>query len=96
MFYQILNSRVKRVEYLIGEAGNAFAATGNVAEDLLSITAVHPMREEAVKEFLARSHADESIIKQLLAQDLLFEAEYEHKKFYLRRFPELNIKRIKL
>lgn len=95
-FYQIFNKKLKGVEYLIGEEGNAFASTENVAEDLLSITAVHPMREEAVKEFLARAHADASIIQQLLAQDLLFEAEYEHKKFYLRRFPELNIKRIKL
>lgn len=96
MFYQIFNKKVKGVEYLIGEEGNAFAATGNVAEELLSITAVHPMREEAVRELLARAHADASIIQQLIAQDLLFETEYENKKFYLRRFPEVNIKRIKL
>lgn len=55
VFYQILNSRVKEVECLIGDEGNAFASTGDVAEDLLSITAVHPMREEAVREFLARA-----------------------------------------
>lgn len=96
VFYQIFNKKVKGVEYLIGEEGNAFAATGNVAEDLLSITAVHPMREEAVRELLARAHAEASIIQQLIAQDLLFEAEYENKKFYLRRFPVVNIKRIKL
>lgn len=96
VFYQIFNKKVKGVEYLIGEEGNAFAATGNVAEDLLSITAVHPMREEAVRELLARAHAEASTIQQLIAQDLLFEAEYENKKFYLRRFPEVNIKRIKL
>lgn len=96
VFYQIFNKKVKGVEYLIGEEGNAFAATGNVAEELLSITAVHPMREEAVRELLARAHADASIIQQLIAQDLLFETEYENKKFYLRRFPEVNIKRIKL
>ncbi|RIK77556.1 radical SAM protein [candidate division KSB1 bacterium] len=96
VFYQIFNKKVKGVEYLIGEEGNAFAATGNVAEDLLSITAVHPMREEAVRELLARAHAEASIIQELIAQDLLFETEYENKKFYLRRFPEVNIKRIKL
>ena len=33
------------VEYLIGYEGNAFAFTGNVEEDLLSVTSVHPMRE---------------------------------------------------
>jgi hypothetical protein len=54
------------------------------------------MREEAVREFLARAHADESIIQQLLARDLLFETEYESKKFYLRRLPERSINRTKL
>jgi wyosine [tRNA(Phe)-imidazoG37] synthetase (radical SAM superfamily) len=46
--YQILSDRLPRVELLIGYEGNAFASTGNAEEDLLSITAVHPMREEAV------------------------------------------------
>jgi len=36
----------------MGYEGNAFASTGNVEEDLLSITAVHPMREEGVKKLL--------------------------------------------
>jgi wyosine [tRNA(Phe)-imidazoG37] synthetase (radical SAM superfamily) len=44
--YQIFSERVDRVEYLIGYEGNAFAFTGDVVEDLLSITALHPMREE--------------------------------------------------
>jgi wyosine [tRNA(Phe)-imidazoG37] synthetase (radical SAM superfamily) len=47
-----------RVEYLIGYEGNAFAFTGDVREDLLSITAVHPMREEAVRELLRRAGAN--------------------------------------
>ena len=83
--YQILGDRVDHVEYLIGYEGNAFAFTGNAEEDLLSITAVHPMREEAVKEFLARAKADWSIVRKLLEQGQLVEAEYEGNKFYMRR-----------
>ena len=41
--YQIASSKLPRVEYLIGYEGNAFAATGDARQDLLSITAVHPM-----------------------------------------------------
>ena len=40
--YQIFCARNLTVEYLIGYEGDAFAWTGHVAEDLLSITAVHP------------------------------------------------------
>ncbi len=73
------------VEYLIGYEGNAFAFTGNVEEDLLSITAVHPMREEAVGEFLRKANADWSIVEKLLSEGKLLELEYNGKKFYMRR-----------
>jgi len=83
--YQILGQKVERVEYLIGYEGNAFAFTGNVEEDLLSITSVHPMREDAVNQFLARAAAGWSVIHSLLAQEQLIEMEYEGRKFYMRK-----------
>lgn len=83
--YQIFSGSVGNVEYLIGYEGNAFAFTGNVEEDILSITAVHPMREEAVKEFLARAGSDWSVIHRLIDQDQLVETEYKGKRFYTRK-----------
>ena len=83
--YQILSKRVDPAEYLIGYEGNAFAFTGNVEEDLLSIAAVHPMREEAVNEFLARARADWPVVHWLIAEGQLLEMEYEGMKFYMRR-----------
>lgn len=61
------------------------SSTGNVEEDLLSITSVHPMREEAVSEFLARTGFDWSVVQRLITQDKLIEMEYEGMKFYMRR-----------
>ena len=83
--YQILTEGGDQVEYLIGYEGDAFAFTGNVEEDLLSITAVHPMREEAVSEFLARARADWSIVRALINQGQLIEMDYEGRKFYMRK-----------
>ena len=85
--FQVFSEKlgVDRVEYLIGYEGNAFAFTGNVEEDLLSITAVHPMRDEAVKEFLRKAHADWQIIEKLLATDKLVELEYEGNRYYMRK-----------
>jgi wyosine [tRNA(Phe)-imidazoG37] synthetase (radical SAM superfamily) len=76
-----------RVEYLIGYEGNAFAFTGRVEEDLLSITAVHPMRKEAVEEFLKKAQADWQVIERLLREDKLIELEYERNIYYMRRLP---------
>jgi len=78
---------VDRVEYLIGYEGNAFAFTGNVEEDLLSITAVHPMRKEAITEFLKKANADWKRVEKLLSENKLVELEYEGNKYYMRRLP---------
>jgi wyosine [tRNA(Phe)-imidazoG37] synthetase (radical SAM superfamily) len=80
----------KKLEYLIGYEGNAFSFTGRVEEDLLSITSVHPMREEAVKEFLKKTDASWSVIEKLLLEDKLVELEYSGKLYYMRRLPSRN------
>jgi len=87
--FQVFSERlgVDKVEFLIGYEGNAFAFTGRVEEDLLSITAVHPMRKEAVKEFLKKADADWRIIEKLLKENKLVELEYEGNKYYMRRLP---------
>jgi hypothetical protein len=79
---------VDQVELLIGYEGNAFAFTGNVEEDLLSITAVHPMREDAVTAFLARAMTDWSIVDRLIARRQLVEMEYKGQRFYMRKLQE--------
>ncbi len=87
--YQIFSERLgdERVEYLIGYEGNAFAFTGNVKEDLLAITAVHPMRKEAVEEFLKKANAEWRVVEELLHENLLVELEYEGKLYYMRKLP---------
>ena len=82
--YQIFSDKVGSLEYLIGYEGNAFASTGDIEDDILSITAVHPMREEAVRWLLARRQADWSVIDNLVARDQIAEIEYDGKRFYMR------------
>ena len=91
MAYQVVSERVKDVECLFGYEGNAFSLTGNVEEDLLNIIAVHPMQEEAVREFLAKAGADWALIDNLIVQDRLFATDYEGKKFYLRRLKKKTV-----
>jgi wyosine [tRNA(Phe)-imidazoG37] synthetase (radical SAM superfamily) len=88
--YQILVERLRQVEYLIGYEGNAFAFTGNVEEDLLRITSVHPMREDAVSEFLSRAAADWSTVQGLIGGGQLIEAEYQGHRFYVRKMRRVS------
>jgi len=76
---------VDRVEYLIGYEGDAFSLTGRIEEDLLGITAVHPMREAAIREFLKEAHADWKIVERLLEEGKLITLEYEGNKYYTRK-----------
>lgn len=83
--YQIFSKQVDRVECLVSYEGNAFGFTGNAEEDLLGITAVHPMREEAVMQLLAKTEADWPVVRDLIDQGRLVEVEYEGSKFYVRK-----------
>ena len=85
VFFEKLSA--DKVEYLIGYEGNAFTFTGKVEEDLLSITAVHPMRKEAVEKLLKKVDAKWGIIEKLLREDKLIELEYEGKTYYMRKLP---------
>jgi wyosine [tRNA(Phe)-imidazoG37] synthetase (radical SAM superfamily) len=83
--YQSFAKRLDDVEYLIGYEGDAFAFTGNVEEDLLSITSVHPMREDAVETLLKRAKADWSNVDDLIQEGKLIQLDYLGRRFYMRR-----------
>lgn len=84
--HELFASWLSRVELLTGHEGAAFGTTGDVEEDLLSITAVHPMREDAVRELLRRSCADWSIVERLCDRGKLEPVRYRDHWFYVRRF----------
>ncbi len=82
--YQLMKDRSVDVEYLIEYEGDTFALTGGAESDLLAITAVHPMREQAVKTFLKKVEADGSLIQRLLAEKKLKRVEFSGEYFYVR------------
>ncbi|MEA1993245.1 MAG: radical SAM protein [Euryarchaeota archaeon] len=84
--FQVFNEKNIEVEYLIGYEGNAFAFTGNAEKDLLSITSVHPMRKEAVKELLKKADADWVIVEKLMKEGKMKGVKYRGKRYYMRKF----------
>lgn len=83
--YHTVQGHVERVELLIGYEGNAFSASGHSAEDLLSITSVHPMRADAVEQLLNRNRESWEVVDRLIEERRLLELDYQQQRYYLRR-----------
>ncbi len=83
--FQIFKRKSIDVEYLIGYEGNAFAHTGEIEDDILSIASVHPMKKEAVEEFLKKAGSNWNVIERLLFDKKLVELEYKKDTFYMRK-----------
>ncbi|MBU2571771.1 MAG: radical SAM protein [Gammaproteobacteria bacterium] len=82
--YQTVNEVMPRVELLTGYEGNVFSSTGDFVEDILAITAVHPMRKDAVMKLLEKNHQDWRAVEVLLSQGKLQEVDYQGYSFYVR------------
>lgn len=82
--YSIFEGHTDTVEYLIGAEESTFAATGDAKADLLGVTAVHPIREGALRDLLDRNDAEWSVVEHLLETGELLERRYDGETFYLR------------
>ncbi len=84
--YHAFAQQVENVELLTGYEGNEFSSTDMFREDILAITAVHPMREDAVTELLARSNESEETLEMMIDEELLRRVAYGNHNYYMRRF----------
>ena len=74
------------------DSEQGFFFTDNIAEDLLSITSVHPIREEIIQHYIKVKKADDSILQELVEQKKIIEYTYEGKKFYKKNFNAFSCK----
>jgi len=84
--YFIFKMHLDHVELLTGYEGNAFSSTGNFREDILSITSVHPMREDAVLELLQKTKNHKNELETLIEEQLIKRLIFNEHTYYLRKF----------
>jgi wyosine [tRNA(Phe)-imidazoG37] synthetase (radical SAM superfamily) len=82
---RILSERVARVECLVDYEGDDFGSSGDARADLLAITAVHPMRDSAVRELLVRDGCGWELVDALVRDGLLDIVEHAGARFVVRR-----------
>jgi len=88
--WQIYTSKGLRTELLTGFEGADTGFTGNIHEDILNITAVHPLREDALQKLIKNDNADPQVVESLLEQKLIKSVLYKGKKFFIRNIHSKN------
>jgi len=84
--WQICNNKHITTELLTGFEGTDTGYTGNIYEDILNITAVHPLREDSIMELLLKNNADFQVVDSLIKQRLIKKVLYNNNKYYLREY----------
>ena len=82
--YRLFAERLPSVELLTGHEVGEFAHSGDARTDLLAVTAVHPMREDAVHRLLQNDRADWALVEELLRAGLLEAVHYQGARYFLR------------
>ena len=72
------------VECITKDEEDTFYFSNDIAGDLLSITSVHPVRINMLKNILRQRNADGSAIDRLIDEGKIGVYTYEGKRFYKR------------
>ncbi len=82
--YQTFLDLINSVELLVYSEGTNFSYSSDAEKELLSILAVHPMRKDAVEEFLSRSKTSWSLVDDLIRNNLLKKVKYSNNTFIIK------------
>ncbi len=86
MAWKIFTESGIKTEFLTGFEGTDTGFTGNAFEDILNISAVHPLRQDTIEELLKKDNTDLSVLDSLVFQGLIRKIRYEGTNYYLRSY----------
>lgn len=82
---RVFSERMPVMDLLFEDEVGEFSSTGDLTEDILGITAVHPLREKALKEMIATAGGNWELIYDLLAAGEISCINYRDENYYLRQ-----------
>ena len=82
--YDLFRQKGIQSECITGDEGDSFYFTDDVVNDLLSISAVHPVREDVILNLFKKRNLDRTVIDQLIDKQMISSYVYEGKRFYKR------------
>ena len=87
---EICAERVPFVDLLFEAEVGDFVSTGNLKDDILSITAVHPLREEALRDMVSASGGTWQVVEDLLAGGKISSIRYRDERYFLHHFKDIR------
>ncbi len=82
--YDIFESKIRKVEYLVEHEGSDFGYDRkDIRSSILEITRVHPLREEILKQMIAKAKGHEHLISEMLEKHQITKSFYKGETFYL-------------
>ena len=82
--WQIFQEKGIHTEMLIGFEGTNTGFTGNAYDDILNITAVHPLRDDTLNELLEKENAGMDVVESLMIQRYIKKINYKGHDYYTR------------
>jgi wyosine [tRNA(Phe)-imidazoG37] synthetase (radical SAM superfamily) len=84
--WQIFNKMHINAELLTQFEGTDAGYTGNIYEDILNITAVHPLREDSLMKLLKNDSACYSVVNSLISQHMIKSVTYRGDRYFIRDY----------
>jgi wyosine [tRNA(Phe)-imidazoG37] synthetase (radical SAM superfamily) len=81
---RVCSTQIPFMHFLFETEVGDFISTGNLIEDILSITAVHPLREEALRGMVLKAGGTWKLVEDLLATNKIACINYRDERYYLR------------
>lgn len=74
------------IDLLMDTDSTDFPSSGSLEDDILGITAVHPMNEESLQKMVMDSGVEWGIVLQMIKDQRLMKVEYQQRNYYIKKF----------
>ncbi len=85
-----MSEKIPFLELMFESEGTDFASTGDIAEDIISTTAVHPLREGALQNMVSQAGENWAVVEQLIRSNKISSIQYRGETFYLNNMSHLK------
>ncbi len=90
-YMEEISKRCPFIDLLFDLEEGDFSSTGDLIQDILGITAVHPMREDALRNMVEKAHGNWNVVESLVTSSKLICVRYLNENYFINRNRNSNL-----